>query len=403
MSRLQPSLLRLKTFAVLGIASGLCVIFGARRLACLEAEELAVVPLRDMRKGEDGTREGIGLARYLARDVRILRPDVNLLPTDKVQTCLSGLTSNYRTRISPRELRDLATCIDTKELLWGTFGLYETRFTVFLDHWLASTGAFHHYEASASAEKVFSTVDRLVLELAEQAGWGVSREQKHALEERDTDSFSAYLAYWEGREQYAKAEYGKALEQFQTAIREDPGHTWARLFTGNVHMRRGDVETASGIFRSLTEEDPAFIPAFVNLGAALMAKRKPWKAIRVYRHAEGGEESPPLQFNLGNARRFLMHDTETRDAYEAAIRLRPDFADAYYQLAIFYKSREVIDRARENFLQARRLRPELKNEIFDFGLPLKDILIEDEESYRAELAYDLLRVKPPEEENQDKE
>jgi tetratricopeptide (TPR) repeat protein len=380
--------------AALAVAVAMVMPLGAQ----CGSSDLAVVPLRDMRTGQDFTPLGIGLARYLERDIRLLRESESILSRDPARLCLAEITTINPKQISSRELRKLALCLDTKELVWGTFGAYESRVTVYLDHWLARSNAYHRYEGSGSREKAFETIDRLVLNLAEQFGWPVSQEKKQALEKRETDSFPAYLSYWEGRGNYARGEHEAALEKFQEALEEDPGFTWARLFVGNCYVQMGTMEAADPVFRSMTEEDPGFVPAFVNLGVTLMARGQKRAAIHTYKKVKDWDQYPPLLFNMGNAYRALEQDTETLDAYETAIRLAPDFAEAYYQLGIFYKSRDGVGKAREYFLRARWLRPELRFEVFDLGLPFKDILIEDPESYEAELATDaVLLVFPGEE------
>jgi tetratricopeptide (TPR) repeat protein len=335
------------------------------------------------------------MARYLARDVGILR-EVRELPPTAVRACLREHESTDRRRLPPSEVHNLSRCLGADEMIWGIYEEYEQRYTFRLDYWNRETGSVRHFDVSGPREEIFDTLDRGVLDLAEQSGWGVTRDEKSALEERETASFPAYMTYHEGRRMYEDGEYEEAAEKFSAVLKENPDLHWARLFLGNCRLHAGNLDGAIAVYQGLTERAPDFLPGWVNLGAAYLQQEKPWRARSVLREASRRfKDSPILYYNLGNAYRLLEKDLETMEAYEAAIRLDPEFAEAYYQLAVFYGSREVVSKERENGRTAERLRSDLTPEFLENGIPLKAILVEGREEERAQLDYAAVGLPEP--------
>jgi tetratricopeptide (TPR) repeat protein len=356
---------------------------------------VAFIPLRDIRAGEDLTPAGGAMARYIARDVGVLREVKEIQPAE-VRACLRDHESTDRRRLPPSEIRNLSRCLDPDELIWGFYEEYSERYTFRLDYWNKATGAVRHFDVSGPRDEVFATLDRGILDLAEQSGWDVTREEKAALEERETASFPAYMSYHEGRELYEEAEYEKAAKKLAAVLSEEPDWHWARLLQGNCRLHAGDLSGAIEIYENLTEQAPGFLPAWVNLGAACMMQGKAWRARAILKKASRRfGDSAILFYNLGNAYRVLEKDMETMDAYEAAIQLDPEFAEAYHQLAVFYKSRGVVDKARENSRMAQRLRPDLTPDLVENGVPLKSLLMEGRDDYRADLDFGAVGLPEP--------
>jgi len=360
-----------------------------------EGPEVAFVALRDVRSASDSTPEGWAMARYIARDVKILRRVLEV-PREKTSGCLEEHLSTDRRRLPPSEVISLARCLEADEAFWGTYEAYTERYTIGLDYWNGAMSSVRHYEVSGPRDEIFATLDRAVLDLAEQSNWEVTREAKAEFRNRETSSFPAYMTYHEGRDLYEEGNYAEAAERFRSMASAESRLPWARLFLGNCLMREGEVSGAVAEYEALTKDAPEFLPGWVNLGVACMNQDRAWKARQVLREASRRfEDSPVLYYNLGNAYRILEKDMETVDAYKAAIRLDPGFADPYHQLAVFYKSRDVISKARENSRIAQRLRPDLTPDLVQNLIPLKCILMEGKDEYRAEVDYAAVGLPEP--------
>lgn len=100
----------------------------------------------------------------------------------------------------------------------------------------------------------------------------------------------------------------------------------------------GDKQRAIQLYTELTEFDPTFAPAFINLGTIHFHMRKFARAEELYRRATEADPTYVLAyFDLGNVLDELDRLDESVVAYERATALAPRYADAHYNLALAYE------------------------------------------------------------------
>jgi tetratricopeptide (TPR) repeat protein len=122
---------------------------------------------------------------------------------------------------------------------------------------------------------------------------------------------SGYLRMEQEREaarMFARAVYaeeagraGEAQEGYEAVLGLVPGHASSAINLGTIFYGRRDYARAEQLYRMATESDSSYALAF---------------------------------FDLGNVLDELKRMSDAIDAYRRAIELRPDYADAHYNLAL---------------------------------------------------------------------
>jgi lipoprotein NlpI len=144
--------------------------------------------------------------------------------------------------------------------------------------------------------------------------------------------FVAYRAneavafYNRGNAYEAKAQYDRAIEDFDQAIRLDPRYAPAFYNRGNAYQANAEYDRAIEDYDQAIRLNPKYTFAFYNRGNAYAAKAQ-------YDHA--------------------IED------YDQAIRLDPKYAFAFITRGNAYKAKAQYDRAIEDFDQAIGLDPKL--------------------------------------------
>ena len=101
-----------------------------------------------------------------------------------------------------------------------------------------------------------------------------------------------------------------------------------------------DVDEAIEAYRRVLNLVPGHADAHVNLGRLLHERRAPVAAEKHYRAALVTDpQYDTAAFNLGVALEDLGRIREAIDAYELAIRINPENADAHYNAAGLYEKR----------------------------------------------------------------
>jgi tetratricopeptide (TPR) repeat protein len=110
-------------------------------------------------------------------------------------------------------------------------------------------------------------------------------------------------------------------------------------FTAAVQAEEyGDKHRAIGIYNEIIAADPAFAPAYINLGTIYFHLRKFGRAEELYRRATEADPGYVLAFfDLGNVLDELERPDESIAAYRKAIELSPRYGDAHYNLALAYE------------------------------------------------------------------
>ena len=113
------------------------------------------------------------------------------------------------------------------------------------------------------------------------------------------------------------------------------------LFLAAVEAEElGEKQRAIGLYDEILKLDPAYAPAYINLGTIQFHLRDYAKAEELYRRATEADPGYVLAFfDLGNVLDELERPDESIDAYRQAVALAPRYADVHYNLALAHERR----------------------------------------------------------------
>ena len=109
----------------------------------------------------------------------------------------------------------------------------------------------------------------------------------------------------------------------------------ADWFDKGVAAEPDDADEALNAYEQAIAADPAFVDAYLNLGALLHELDRRAEAERVYRRAlrvRGADGM--LYYNLGVLLEDMDRTAEALDAYRRALQRSPDLPDCHYNLAL---------------------------------------------------------------------
>ena len=168
---------------------------------------------------------------------------------------------------------------------------------------------------------------------------------------------------------------GKAIADFGEAIRCDPDNADLYAERGNAFLTDGQYASAIASFESAIRISPWLSAAYLgrdfawekrayellNEGIKAASDRKYDEAMKFY---TGALESHPgirnrafIICNRATTLSYLKPREESARDYDEAIRLDPNFFQAYYNRAINYRQRGQMAEAVQDFTEALRLNP----------------------------------------------
>ena len=129
------------------------------------------------------------------------------------------------------------------------------------------------------------------------------------------------------------------------------------LFVAAVQAEEaGDKNRAISLYEQILRHDPAYAPAYINLGTIHFHLRRYGRAEELYRRATEADPGYVLAFfDLGNVLDELDRPEESIAAYQRAIALAPRYADAHYNLALAYERKGACRAALRHWQAYSRL------------------------------------------------
>ena len=126
----------------------------------------------------------------------------------------------------------------------------------------------------------------------------------------------------------------EAIDLWKRCLRINPHFVDAYVSIGSILIEHGEYDQAETILRNCPKIEPAFSQAVILLGSALMSQGKTEETVALLERDT--ETSPPMMpryLMLGQAYLQLRQYERAREQFTAAIRLEPEFPNAYYGLA----------------------------------------------------------------------
>mmetsp|Transcript_22991 Transcript_22991/g.51854 ORF Transcript_22991/g.51854 Transcript_22991/m.51854 type:complete len:148 (-) Transcript_22991:331-774(-) len=135
--------------------------------------------------------------------------------------------------------------------------------------------------------------------------------------------------------------FSDAVTSFNKALDLDHKDKDALINLGNCHMSLGDFEMSVKTYHEALVLDRECVMSHYNLASA---------------HHSAATSCP-------ESAKAKAHYEAARSEFRAAIGLKPDYADAYFNLGICYQDEGLLDEARQSYLKAVQLSPDMTEAI----------------------------------------
>ncbi len=138
-----------------------------------------------------------------------------------------------------------------------------------------------------------------------------------------------------GRIEERAGDWEAARECFRRALQHAPRHAPALLMLSGIAKALGDWAGAEEHLRRALAADPGYADAYCNLGNLLRERDRPIEAVECYQQAIAlcPSQAADAWNNLGVTLSILGRHQEALTALVRAVETRPDFIDAYFNLA----------------------------------------------------------------------
>lgn len=142
----------------------------------------------------------------------------------------------------------------------------------------------------------------------------------------------------EARVLLLKGEYLDAATRFRQTVRDYPDLIEARLALGEALAALGDMDGALEEYRRVIQRDPQATAGHLKVAGLLMAKRH-WKEAQAALNIAVAQQPthPQAHYAMGVIRYSVGDTGGAIEAFRRVIELKPDSADAHYQLGLLLK------------------------------------------------------------------
>ena len=128
--------------------------------------------------------------------------------------------------------------------------------------------------------------------------------------------------------------YKKAIEEFQSALDQDPTYSQAALYLGRAYNALFDEANAEKYFRKAIEIDPDYLEAHASFGGMLLDIGNTDEAIRQFNTVLRRRPDDPLALtNLAQAYRMKGLYPDSIASARKASKLAPEYAEPHLWLA----------------------------------------------------------------------
>ncbi len=152
------------------------------------------------------------------------------------------------------------------------------------------------------------------------------------------------------------------------AATQKAGAIASTLAMGRAHHAQGQLRLAEGCYRQVLTLDSNNVDAVHLLGVVALQSNAAEEAVRLIKRAARKSPFDPAIFvNLGAAYRKAGRLKEAREAYEEAVKLKPDLAEAYFNLGKVLFALEDADAAIAASRKCLALKPTMAEAYINLG------------------------------------
>src|SRR5271163_539314 len=288
-------------------------------------------------------------------------PFLNVLSDSEVASNLKLMTRPADTKLTPEVARELCQRAGSKAYLAGTIGNLGSEYVLGLKAVNCRSGDTLAEEqvTAASKEKVLDTLGQAVSKLRGEVGESLATVQKLdvPLEQATTSSLEALQAYSLGNKAYNEKGPAAALPYHQRAIQLDPNFAMGYWAVGADYSALVETGRASEYFTKAfqlrehaSEREKMYMAADYYQGVT-GELNKAGQTYQEWIASYPRDDSPYADFGLVYSEQG--HYEKAMEATREALRLAPDQAVAYVNLAFYALALHRFDEARQSIRDAQ--------------------------------------------------
>jgi len=148
-----------------------------------------------------------------------------------------------------------------------------------------------------------------------------------------------------------------AIASYRKALQIKPELTLAQFNLGALLQQQGLLQEAARHYQQAAEQQPGFFQAWANWGTVLQERGELENAEKCYRKALALNFNAQGHFNLGTVLYGQGRHQEAIQAFREAVRLAPQFADAWNDLGETLRDQGEMDEAVHCYRQALAASP----------------------------------------------
>jgi Flp pilus assembly protein TadD len=184
--------------------------------------------------------------------------------------------------------------------------------------------------------------------------------------------FTAAEAFQIANQYYRAGQLLPAQQMFRYVLGLEPHNTEAAHFLGGISLQLGDYDQALEHFRAAARDSDNAV-YWNDLGVACIAAGEFREGVTALEQAlRVRPDYPEAYNNLGIVCQQLGEKVRSLDSFEQAIRLRPGYAEAYSNLGNSLREQGELEGAAVACEQAFRLRPQSAEAANNLGLALQE-------------------------------
>ena len=287
-------------------------------------------------------------------------PFLNIFSEDRVRGALRMMGRSPDERVTRDVAREVCQRQGLKALLVGSIASLGNHYVITLEAVNAQTGdtiANEQVEAE-NKEQVIRSLGEAAIKLREQLGESLQSIQKFdaPIEQATTSSLEALKAFSLGVEQQLKGKFLEAIPFFKSATEIDPNFALAYARMSSMYYNSGLFDLAADASQKaydlrdrVSERERFFISTgyYDNVTGEL---EKYLETLELWKHTYPNHAAPHnnLALKYNDLGQFAKAEHEAREA----IRLNPNSASGYSQLAIACVGLNRLDEAKQVIRQA---------------------------------------------------
>ena len=287
-------------------------------------------------------------------------PFLNVLSDSKVAKTLKLMTRPPDTKLTPEVAHELCQRSDSKAYIAGSIAKLGSQYVVGLKAMNCQNfdTLAQELATAESKERVLDALSRVASKLRRELGESLTTVQKFdvPLPELTTSSLEALKAYSLGRKALNQQGEAAALPFHQRAIELDPGFAVAYRAVGADYLGMGEVGRASEYYTKafqLREHASELEKLFISTTYYENVTGELDKAAQTYQEEIQSYPHIPAYIGLGNVYSKQGEHEKAAEAYRENLRLTPDSAIVYGNLAFSLLASQRLDQARQVIEQAQ--------------------------------------------------